>query len=77
MAVYMESYVGFSISLEVTSDSHRIGGFACKASIDTADGKKVMSMVSSERFQSETEAKAFGLNWGSKWIDNNTVGGER
>ena len=73
MAVYLESYLSFSISIEVTDDIYHAGRFNYKLSIDSADGEKVMSMNSSERFASTVDAKAFGLDWAKAWIDNNRV----
>jgi hypothetical protein len=76
MGDYVVSYLSFSIVIHVTVDVHYAGMFRCQASIQSADGKKEMSMSDSERFPSEVAAKAFGLDWAKALIDNITSAGK-
>ena len=77
MADYLESYLRFSISVQVTDDVRHAGSFHCQeVNIDSPEGKRIMSMCSTERFQFEAEAGAFGLDWAKAWIDNNTAAGK-
>ena len=77
MAVYLESYLSFSISINVVVDIHHAGSFRCQGvTIELPEGKRMISMSCSEMFRSELDAKVFGLDWAKTWIDKNTSAGK-
>jgi hypothetical protein len=71
--ISLESYLNFSISINVIVGVHHAGSFRCQASIESNNGEKMMSMISSERFPSHEQAQTFGLDWAKAWIDNSRV----
>ena len=71
MADYLESYLNYSISINVTVDVRHAGSFCCReVNIDSTDGKRVLLMPPSKGFPSEEGAKAYGLMRARAWIDH-------
>ena len=74
MADYQESYLSFSIVIHVRAIIHNPGSFCCQeVNIDSPKGKRIMSMIYSEIFESEVDAEVFGKYWARAWIDKNTA----